>query len=118
MSFKRLVVKMTPATIVNYSTVDFSSKNDMEITIMRWNNEQKSKYLPELKKKGMIRHAMLRIWNKEGVYRLGFIFEYRDEKAYKECQPIWQEIERLNPETPAKIFANRGIVLDNNVLSD
>ena len=82
---------MTSATIVNYSTVDFSSKNDMEITIMRWNNEQKSKYLPELKKKGMIRHAMLR---------------------------IWQEIERLNPETPAKIFANRGIVLDNNFLSD
>ena len=50
--------------------------------------------------------------------KVGLIFEYRDEKAYKECQPIWQEIERLNPETPAKIFANRGIVLDNNVLSD
>ena len=109
---------MAQPIIINYSTVDFSSKNDMEITIMRWNNEQKSKYLPELKQKGMIRHAMLRIWNKEGVYRLGFIFEYRDEQAYKECQPIWREIEGLNPETPTKIFANRGLVLDNNVFPD
>ena len=105
---------MTPATIVNYSTVDFSSKNDMEITIMRWNNEQKSKYLPELKKKGMIRHAMLRIWNKEGVYRLGFIFEYRDEKAYKECQPIWQEIDALEQkDTSIKYQSMRGIVTED-----
>ena len=61
---------------------------------------------------------MLPIWNKERVYRLGFIFEYHGEKAYKECQPIWQEIARLNPETPTKIFANRGFVLDNNDLSN
>ena len=34
------------------------------------------------------------VWNKEGVSRLGHLFEYEDDKSFQKCQPIFQEIER------------------------
>ena len=38
----------------------------------------------------------------------------KDEESYKKCQLIWQEIEKnMKAEMPVKVFANRGIVLDD-----
>ena len=31
----------------------------------------------------------------ENIARLGFVFEYKDEKAFKSCLPVWKEIETL-----------------------
>ena len=59
----------------------------------------------------------LRIWNKENIARLGFVFEYRDEKAFKTCLPVWKEIDVMESEDMIiKIVSNRGIVLEDTFL--
>ena len=105
---------MPEAKLINYSTADFGSKVDMEFRLFKW-QEQKEQYLPKLESNGLLRFTTLRVWNKEGIFRLGYLFEYKDENAYKKCQLIWQEIEKnMKAEVPVKVFANRGIVLEDN----
>ena len=41
-----------------------------------------------------LRIVTTKVWNKEDVSRLEYLFEYEDDKAYQNCQPIFQEIER------------------------
>ena len=107
---------MSETKLINYTTADFATKADMELRIYKW-QEHKDKYLPKLKSKGMVRFSITRVWNKEGVFRIGYLFEYRDEKAYKDCQEIWQDIEKnMKSESVVKVFANRGIVVEDNLL--
>ena len=36
------------------------------------------------------------------------------EESFKKCQPIWQELSQKHTQkTPAKMFSNRGIVVDD-----
>ena len=59
----------------------------------------------------------LLVWNKEGEFRIGYLLEYSDENAYKDCQDIWQDLEKnMKSETVVKVFANRGIVIEDNFL--
>ncbi len=105
---------MSDPKLVNYTTADFATKSDMEIALYKW-KEVRDQVMLKLKAKGLTRFTILRIWNKEGVFRIGYLFEYRDESAYKDCQEIWQQQEnRTQENAPAKIFANRGIVLEDN----
>ena len=105
---------MSEAKLINYSTADFGAKADMELRLFKW-QDQKEEYLPMLEAGGMLRFTTMRVWNKEGVFRLGYLFEYKDEESYKKCQLIWQEIEKnMKAEMPVKVFANRGIVLDDS----
>ena len=99
--------------LINFSIADYSSKSDLEHNLFKW-NEVKDEYLSKLEAKGMIRFTILRIWNKDGIFRLGYLFEYEDELSFKKCQPIWQEIEKnQTSQAPVKIFSNRGIVIDD-----
>ena len=76
-------------------------------------NKIKDKYLPKLKANGILRIVTTKVWNKEGVSRLGHLFEYEDDKAYQKCQPIFQEIERNEKKDQMiKVFGNRGVVLE------
>ena len=40
---------------------------------------------------GMLRRAVTQIWNKELAHRVGIVFEYRDQEAYKACQALLEE---------------------------
>ena len=107
---------MKESKLINYTTQDFSTESDMLITIHNW-QDNKDKFLSQLKPKDLIRYVMMRIWNREGSFRLGHLFEYKDENSYKNCQPIWQDIEKQGKtKVPMKVFANRGIVLEDNIL--
>ena len=65
--------------------------------------------MPKLKANRILRMLTTKIRNKEGVSRLGHLFEYEDDKAYQKCQPIFQEIERIEKEDQLiKNFGNRG----------
>ena len=55
-------------------------------------------------------------WNKEGIFRIGRIFMYRDEKAFIECQKIFREFENENSDIQRKISSSRGVVLDEHIL--
>ena len=34
---------------------------------------------------------MTKLWNKEGVHKVGILFEYRDKKAYVACQSLLEK---------------------------
>ena len=103
---------MKKSKLINYTTQDFVSEKELELKLFRWNNV-KDKYLTKLKANGILRMVTTKVWNKEGVSRLGHLFEYEDDKAYQKCQPIFQEIERNEKEDQLiKVFGNRGVVLE------
>ena len=103
---------MKKSKLINFTTQDFVSEKELELKLYRWDNV-KDKYISKLKANGLLRVVTTKIWNKEGISRLGHLFEYEDEKAYKKCQPIFEEIERKEKEDQLiKVFANRGIILE------
>ena len=103
---------MKISILINDTSQDFVSEKELELKLFRCNNV-KDKYLPKLKANGILRMVTTKVWNKEGVSRLGHLFEYEDDKAYQKCQPIFQEIERNEKEDQLiKVFGNRGVVLE------
>ena len=103
---------MKKSKLINYTTQDFVSEKELELKLFRWNNI-KDKYLSKLKANGILRIVTTKVWNKEGVSRLGHLFEYEDDKAYQKCQPIFQEIERNEKKDQLiKVFGNRGVVIE------
>ena len=75
--------------------------------------QYKRQIFAKVKANGILRMVTIKVWNKEGVSRLGHLFEYEDDKAYQKCQPIFQEIERNEKEDQLiKVFGNRGVVLE------
>ena len=88
----------------------------MRIGMMEWQNIV-NEMATEFENAGAIRQTGCQIWNKEGVFRIGYLFEYENEKAYKDCQEIWKETEsKMKAEQAVKVFANRGIVIVDEVL--
>ena len=67
--------------LVNFTTQDFMSEKELELASLRW-DQVKDSYYKRLKELGLLRFVSLRIWNKENIARLGFVFEYKDEKAF------------------------------------
>ena len=60
----------------------------MLITLHNWQDD-KDKFLSKLKSKRLIRHVIIRVWNRDGSFKLGYLFEYKDENPCRICQPIW-----------------------------
>ena len=104
---------MSNSKLINYTIQDFQTEKDMELNDFRW-NQIKDKYLPKLKKNGLLRMVSMRIWNKENVFRTGHLFEYKDDISFKKCLPIWQEIDALEQkDTSIKYQSMRGIVTED-----
>ena len=109
---------MTSSNLLNFVTADYMSEREMNAALDRW-NASREEFLPRLKANGLLRFTILKIWNKEGVYRLGFNYEYKDAASFNACRDIFFEIERVGASRhPVKIFANRGVVLEDNDLKD
>ena len=109
---------MSEAKLMSYITSDFSSKSDMRVGAEEW-QAIIEEMIPKFKKAGAIRQTVSQIWNKEGVFRLGTMWEYKDEKAFIECQNLFREAEKkFNQKTQiaVKDFSNRGIILYDVIL--
>ena len=103
---------MKKSKLINFTTQDFVSEKELELKLYRW-DKVKDKYIPKLKANGLLRVVTTKIQNKEGISRLGHLFEYEDEKAYKKRQPFFEKIERKEKEHQLiKVFANKGIILE------
>ena len=72
--------------------------------------EQVEKYGSQMKKAGLVSFVLTQIWNKQGKFRLGSHFSYRDEKAFVACQKILNGIPQ-DEDNPTVTNADRGIVL-------
>ena len=103
---------MTNVSMINYSTRDFATKEQLELYPLR----QEKAFTPEVIKlftdAGMLRHVVTQISNREQSRRVGIILEYRDQDAHKACQSLPEEhylpaVEGLT----TKIVGSRGIVV-------
>ena len=103
---------MTNTTMINYSTRDFATKEQLELYLLR----QEKAFSPEVIKlfteAGMLRRVVTQIWNKEQSHRVGIVFEYRDQEAYKACQALLEEhylpaVEGLT----TKVVGSRGVIV-------
>ena len=60
---------------------------------MRVAEEEWQKIIQEMssrfKSAGALRQTVSQVWNKEGVFMLGNMWEYKDEKAFIACQPLF-----------------------------
>ena len=104
---------MSNSKLINYTTQDFQTEKDLELNDFRW-NQIKDNYLPKLEENGLLRMVSIRIWNKENVFRNGYLFENKDDLSFKKCLPIWQEIETLEQkDTSIKYQSIMGIVTED-----
>ena len=109
---------MNETKLMSYITSDFGSKSDMRVGAEEW-QAIIQEMLPKFKKAGAIRQTVSQIWNKEGVFRLGTMWEYKDEKAFKECQKLFIEAEKKfdqKTQIAVKDFSNRGVILYDVIL--
>ena len=104
--------EVTNVSMINYSTRDFATKEQLELYLLR----QEKAFTPEVIKlftdAGMLRRVVTQIWNKEQYHRVGIIFEYSDQDAYKACQSLLEEhylpaVEGLT----TKVVGSRGIIV-------
>ena len=79
---------MTTSKLINYTTREFMSENELELYATKQDEIFTPKAIEEFKKAGMLRRVLTRIWNKEGVARVGILFEYKDEKSFVACQTL------------------------------
>jgi len=104
---------MTDSKLISYITSDFQTKSDMKIGEIEWEKIMSERF-EKFKKAGAIRQTVSQIWNKEGALRLGHLWEYKDEKAFVECQKIFRDAEiefKKRTGITWKVFSNRGIIL-------
>ena len=104
---------MSDSKLISYITSDFQTKSDMKVGEVEWEKIM-NKNFDKFKKAGAVRQTVTQIWNKEGTLRLGHLWEYKDEKAFVECQKIFREAElEFKKKTGIvwKVFSNRGVVL-------
>ena len=103
---------MIKSKIMSYITQDFQSKSDLIVGGEEWQRvvlDMQSKFA----KAGAIRQTVSQVFNKDGIQRLGNLWEYTDEKAFVDCQLLFREAEQKfnKTEIPQKLFSNRGVIL-------
>ena len=104
---------MTESKLISYITSDFQSQSDMKVGEIEWQKIMND-HFDKFKKAGAVRQTVSQIWNKEGALRLGHLWEYKDEKAFKVCQKIFNQAEaefKKRTGITWKVFSNRGIIL-------
>ena len=84
---------MKKSKLINYTTQDFVSEKELELKLFRWNNI-KDKYIPKLKANGILRMVTTKVWNKEGVSRLGQLFNMKMIKHIKSANQFLKRIKK------------------------
>ena len=103
---------MTTSKLINYTTREFMSENELELYATKQDEIFTPKAIEEFKKAGMLRRVLTRIWNKEGVARVGILFEYKDEKSFVACQTLLDKYHAPQIKSFVnKVVSSRGIVL-------
>ena len=61
---------------------------------------------------GMMRRVVTQIWNKEGTFRVGILFEYKDQAVFKNCLSLLEKhyLPHLK-DYNTKVIGSRGVVV-------
>ena len=78
--------------LMSYITSKFASKPDMLLAEREW-QDIIGEMLPRFKAAGAMRQVVTQVWNQEGSFILGNLWEYEDEKAFIACQELFREAE-------------------------
>ena len=103
---------MSTSKLINYTTRDFLSENELELYISKQDSIFTDDVVSIFKRAGMLRRVVTKIWNREGAFRVGILFEYTGEKAFKDCQKLLEKyylghLKDFN----TKVVGSRGIVV-------
>ena len=103
---------MSDVTLINYTTRDFVSKAELELYISKQDTIFNTDVISIFKEAGMLRRVVTKIWNREDAFRVGILFEYTGEKAFKDCQKLLEKyylghLKDFN----TKVVGSRGIVV-------
>ena len=104
--------------LISYITVKYGSKSDMMLSEREW-QEVIGKMLPRFKEAGALRQVVTQIWNQEGSFILGNLWEYAGEKAFIACQELFREAEATHSESTgisSIIVPSRGVILHDTKL--
>ena len=75
---------------MSYITQDFQSKSDLIVGGEEWQKvvlKMQSKFAEA----GAVRQTVSQVFNKDGIQRLGNLWEYTDEKAFVACQLLLEK---------------------------
>ena len=72
----------TDAKLISYTLNSFSSEAEMDLFVNFFEKNGKE-FFENLKRYGLIRWRLNQVWNKDGMFQLASLFEYKDEEAYK-----------------------------------
>ncbi len=103
---------MSDVNLINYTTRDFISKAELELYISKQDTIFTKDVITEFKNAGMVRRVVTKIWNRDGAFRVGILFEYTGEKAFKDCQKLLEKhyLHHLK-DFNTKVVGSRGIVV-------
>ena len=103
--------------LVNMTTQDFASPYDAELFDVRWEKMGKE-YYPLLSKGGLLKHSVLKVWNKLSEHRFIHIFEYESKESFENCQKIFKSIDNeLFQGLLVKMVSDRGLVISETDLT-
>ena len=110
---------MSNVNLINYSTREFTTKGEMDSYIRKQDEIFTSEVTKVFIEAGMLRRTVTQIWNKQGSFRVGILFEYRDKSAYESCQTLLKKhylpaVEGLT----TKVVGSRGVVVHEFVSDD
>lgn len=101
--------------LINYTVVAFTNEFLMNDFIKHCDETSKV-WGPEMKKRGLKRWALTRIWNKGETFKVGILFEYDSKEAFEANVQYLEESFSSLPKTKdlmlmAKVEGSRGITV-------
>ena len=96
------------AKLMSYNQNDFQDKAHMEMFISQVEKQVRETH-EEFAKAGLMSFTMTQVWNKQGKFRVGSYWAYRDEKAFIDCQKLLNGIPQ-DEDNPSIANADRGVV--------
>ena len=73
--------------LMSYIVCDLLSKSDQTVAHEAWVKIIEDMH-EDFKKAGALGQTVSQIWNRKGTFKLGFMWEYKDEKAFNACQKL------------------------------
>ena len=75
------------AKLISYTLNSFSSEAEMDLFVSFFEKNGKE-FFENLKRYELIRWRLNQVWNKDGMFQLASLFEYKDEVAYTKGQEL------------------------------
>ena len=111
--------KRNETVFLNSLFMDFATEPELDLFLKSLNEVWTEELYGRLSAKGLIRHVVSKVWNKD-QYRVSMVFEYESKEAFQACEEIiTKEFGEKRTEQMKKfvfkIFNNRGIVVSEFV---